>query len=161
MNLHLVNATLRNWTDQSWSKLALALFLFRSVSWVDQRLQCAGERHGSANRPSRDHGQRRPQPTKFYAQLFNWKVGEPGGPELGFYAQVPGDSTGTPVGIGQEPSGRARTTAYVQVPDLQATLDQAVALGGKVVVPPTEIPGVVTFAQFTDPEGNVIGLTKG
>jgi hypothetical protein len=25
----------RNWTDQSWPKLALALFLFRSVSWVD------------------------------------------------------------------------------------------------------------------------------
>ena len=98
---------------------------------------------------------------KFYAQLFNWKVGEPGGPELGFYALVAGDSSGTPVGIGQEPSGSARTTAYVQVPDLQATLDQAVALGGKVVVPPTEIPGVVTFAQFTDREGNVIALTKG
>jgi predicted enzyme related to lactoylglutathione lyase len=47
------------------------------------------------------------------------------------------------------------------VPDLQATLEQVVALGGKVAVPPTEIPGVVTFAQFTDPEGNLIGLTKG
>src|SRR3979411_3147971 len=96
----------------------------------------------------------------FYAELFDWKVGEASGPELGFYAQVAGDSSGLPVGIGQEPGGSTRTTAYVQVPDLQATLDQAVALGGKVVVPPTEIPGVVTFAQFTDPEGNLIGLTK-
>jgi predicted enzyme related to lactoylglutathione lyase len=52
-------------------------------------------------------------------------------------------------------------TIYVQVPDLQAALDQAVALGGKVLMPPTEIPGVVTLAMFADPEGNVIGLTKG
>jgi predicted enzyme related to lactoylglutathione lyase len=34
-------------------------------------------------------------------------------------------------------------------------------LGGKVVVPPTEIPGVVTFAQFTDREGNVIAPDQG
>jgi predicted enzyme related to lactoylglutathione lyase len=106
-------------------------------------------------------GKDAPRLQKFYADLFTWKVGEPSGPEFGFYAQVADGSSGLPVGIGQEPGGGTRTTAYVQVPDLQATLDQAVALGGKVVVPPTEIPGVVTFAQFSDPEGNVIGLTKG
>jgi hypothetical protein len=50
---------------------------------------------------------------------------------------------------------------YIQVPDLQATLDQAVAKGGKVVMPPMDIPGVVTFAQFADPQGNVIGIIKG
>jgi len=54
-----------------------------------------------------------------------------------------------------------RTTFYVQVPDLQATLDQAVAKGGKVVMPPMEIPGMVTLAQFADPEGNLVGLVKG
>jgi predicted enzyme related to lactoylglutathione lyase len=88
-------------------------------------------------------------------------VSEPGGPEFGFYAQVAGDSSSLPVEIGQEPGGNVRTTAYIRVPDLQATLDQAVAMGGKVVVPPTEIPGVLTFAHFTDPEGNLIGLTEG
>jgi predicted enzyme related to lactoylglutathione lyase len=98
---------------------------------------------------------------KFYADVFNWKVGESGGPEFGFYAQVAGDSSGLPVGIGADPSGTARTTAYIRVPDLQATLDQAVSMGGKVVVPPTDIPGVLTFAHVADPEGNVIGLTKG
>ena len=51
---------------------------------------------------------------------------------------------------------------YAQVPDLQATLDKAVALGASVLMPPTEIvPGTVTMAMFTDPAGNIFGLTKG
>jgi hypothetical protein len=29
-----------------------------------------------------------------------------------------------------------------------------------VITPVTEIPGMVTFALFQDPEGNVIGLLK-
>lgn len=33
-------------------------------------------------------------------------------------------------------------------------------MGGKTVVPVTEIPDMVTFAQFADPEGNVVGLVK-
>jgi predicted enzyme related to lactoylglutathione lyase len=49
---------------------------------------------------------------------------------------------------------------FVQVPDLQATLDQAVAKGATVLMPPTEIPGTVTLAMFADPEGNMMGLTK-
>jgi hypothetical protein len=97
---------------------------------------------------------------KFYAELFGWKVGEPA-PEMGMYAVVDAASSGVAGGIGQEPSGSTRVTVYVQVPDLQATLDQAVAKGGKVVMPPMEIPGVVTLAQLADPDGNVIGLVKG
>lgn len=57
--------------------------------------------------------------------------------------------------------GSPRVTVYVQVPDLQATLDQAVAMGGRVLMPPAEIPGVVTLALFADPDGNAIGLLKG
>ena len=51
-------------------------------------------------------------------------------------------------------------TIYVQVPDLQATVDRAVALGGKAVIPPTPIPGVGAFAMFQDPESNLIGLFR-
>lgn len=97
---------------------------------------------------------------KFYADLFSWKVGD-AMPDMGMYAMVDAASSGVAGGIGQEPTGTARTTVYVQVPDLQATLDKAVALGGKVAMPPTDIPGVVSLAQFTDPDGNLIGLVKG
>jgi predicted enzyme related to lactoylglutathione lyase len=97
---------------------------------------------------------------QFYSQLFDWKVNEPIA-ELGNYCMVDGGSSGLAGGIGEEPGGGTRTTIYVAVPDLQKTLDQAVSLGGKVVMPPTEIPNVVTFAMFSDPDGNVVGLVKG
>jgi predicted enzyme related to lactoylglutathione lyase len=79
---------------------------------------------------------------------------------MGYYALVAPESSGIGVGIGSEMEGGARTTAYVEVSDLKAKLDQAVAMGGKVLMEPMEIPGVVNFAMFADPEGNVIGLTK-
>lgn len=49
---------------------------------------------------------------------------------------------------------------YVQVDDPQAYLDKVESLGGKTVVPVTEIPNMVTFALFTDPEGHMVGLVK-
>jgi predicted enzyme related to lactoylglutathione lyase len=97
---------------------------------------------------------------KFYAELFSWKVGEPMGPEMGYYSLVAPESSGVGVGIGAEMEGGARTTPYVEVPDLKATLEQAVAMGGKILMEPMEIPGAVTMAMFADPEGNTIGLIK-
>lgn len=49
---------------------------------------------------------------------------------------------------------------YVQVDDLDAYLKKAESLGGRTVVPPTEIPNMVTFAMFADPDGNAVGLIK-
>jgi predicted enzyme related to lactoylglutathione lyase len=49
---------------------------------------------------------------------------------------------------------------YIQVDDPQAYLDRIQQAGGKTVVPVTELPGLVTFAQFADPQGNVVGLLK-
>ena len=37
----------------------------------------------------------------------------------------------------------------------------AEALGGKTVMPVTEIPGLVTFAMFNDPDGLLVGIVKG
>lgn len=99
---------------------------------------------------------------QFYAKLFDWEVGPPQ-PELGNYATVDASSSGLGGGIGQPgcDSMANALTFYVEVPDLQAALDQAVALGGRIVTPPMEIPNIVTFAQFADPAGNVVGLVKG
>ena len=51
-------------------------------------------------------------------------------------------------------------TFYVGTDDPQASLDKAVALGGTVIMPVTELPQV-TIALFADPEGHVIGLASG
>jgi predicted enzyme related to lactoylglutathione lyase len=52
-------------------------------------------------------------------------------------------------------------TFYVMVDDPQKYLDRAEQLGGKTVMPPSEIPGAgITLAMLTDPEGHLIGLTK-
>lgn len=43
--------------------------------------------------------------------------------------------------------------AYIQVADCGATVAQAQEFGGKVVVPPMDIPEVGRFAQLQDPQG--------
>jgi predicted enzyme related to lactoylglutathione lyase len=48
----------------------------------------------------------------------------------------------------------------VGVPDVKAALKKAESLGGKTVVPETEIPNMVTFGLFADPEGNMVGVVK-
>ena len=48
---------------------------------------------------------------------------------------------------------------YVHVDDLDAYLDRAERLGGRRVVPPTDLPDDYgRFAIFTDPDGNAVGL---
>ena len=59
--------------------------------------------------------------------------------------------------LGHEP--QHYTMFYVEVEDVQAYLDKAASLGGKTLVPPVKIP-TGTFAWFSDPDGNTIGLLK-
>jgi len=62
-------------------------------------------------------------------------------------------------GIGQAQGGDGHVTFYVEVDDLQAALDSIERLGGKTVVPVTEME-MVTFALFADPVGHVVGIVK-
>jgi predicted enzyme related to lactoylglutathione lyase len=96
----------------------------------------------------------------FYSELFDWKIDNNN--PMGYGLVNTGGEGGIGGGIGQS-DGNAPPylSVYVQVDDLQAYLDKAEKLGGKTLVPPTEIPNTVTFAMFQDPEGNMIGLIKG
>ena len=47
---------------------------------------------------------------------------------------------------------------YVAVPDVDAAVAQAVSLGARVAIPPTDIPSVVRFACIWDPQGAAIGM---
>jgi hypothetical protein len=101
---------------------------------------------------------------QFYSSLFGWSVKSSDDPTTGMvYGLVDtGVKMGINGGIGQtQEGGHPSITFYAQVEDLQSHLDRVVALGGRIVVPLTEIPGMVTFAQFADPEGNIVGIIKG
>lgn len=95
---------------------------------------------------------------EFYGKLFEWKIEEMGA--MKGYHSVDTGGEGINGGIFQTPSDVPNyVSIYVEVDNLQAYLDRAQKLGGKLIVPPTEIPGGSgSFAMFMDPEGNPIGL---
>jgi len=90
----------------------------------------------------------------FYQNLFGWKIDSDNPMN---YGMVDTGGQGINGGIGQ---GEQQLTFYIQADDLQAVLDKANKLGGKTVMPVTEIPGAVTMALFADPDGNTVGLVK-
>jgi len=94
----------------------------------------------------------------FYGELFGWKTQKV--PGYMPYAMVEKEGDGIGGGIGQAPNGQGHVTFYVDTDDPQGTLYEAERLGGKTILPVTELPQV-TIALFADPEGHVIGLAKG
>lgn len=97
---------------------------------------------------------------EFYAALFGWKIDVH--EEMGGYGLVEGQDGGIGGGISEiQPGASPSVTFFVQVDDLQASLDKAESLGGKTAMPPSDIPGVGSFAMFQDLEENAIGLFKG
>jgi uncharacterized protein len=51
-----------------------------------------------------------------------------------------------------------RVLFYVGVPDVEAALIKAERLGGTRRMGPEGKPGALVVGQFTDPEGNLIGV---
>jgi predicted enzyme related to lactoylglutathione lyase len=94
---------------------------------------------------------------RYYAELFGWSYAIP---QPGYAVVDTRAGTGITGGIGRSRDGSPWATFYVEVDDIQASLDKAVALGGRAVVPVTVIPSVVTWAMFTDPDGLLIGLVQ-
>jgi uncharacterized protein len=100
-----------------------------------------------------------PRLQKFYSDLFGWGVtlNPIGYGYVPVEPKAPAKLTG---GIGPSPQRQPLVTFYVKVADPAATLKRAQELGGRVVMPPTDVPGGITFARLADPEGNIIGLVR-
>lgn len=66
--------------------------------------------------------------------------------------------------IGLVPKGASQDmsspVAYWQVTDIEAKLAEVTAAGATVKVPPRNVGGGRLVATFTDPDGNVLGLTQ-
>lgn len=94
---------------------------------------------------------------EFYSNAFGWSINADNPMNYGIVEAPDGQGIGGGVSGGEGPN---QVTFYIAVDDPQAYLDKVESLGGKTVMPVTEIPDMVTFAQFADPEGNVVGLVK-
>ena len=93
---------------------------------------------------------------EFYSKLFDWTI-QSTGPAFNIQTGAGKGIDGHITSLGHEPQNYV--TVYVEVPDIRASLDQAVALGGKKIVGPIRIP-TGQFAWFTDPDGNIMGLLQ-
>lgn len=99
---------------------------------------------------------------KFYTELLDWKLKDSkvagmvyneivaGGREVGGMFQMTAEFGDTP----------SHWMAYVAVDDVDDKAKQVVDLGGKVCVPPTDIPNVGRFCIITDPTGATLSLIK-
>src|SRR3954454_21955636 len=92
----------------------------------------------------------------FYEGLFGWRFAE----------YMPGfirsTDAGLPIAAIQQrrdllgvPTNAPEVT--VEVDDVDAVVERATALGGRVVMPKARIPGVGDLVFVTDPGGNLVG----
>jgi predicted enzyme related to lactoylglutathione lyase len=96
---------------------------------------------------------------QFYRDLFDWEIDASNPMQYGVVRTNAGK--GIDGGISApEPGASAAITFYVEVPEIDATLAEVESKGGKVLMPRTVLPGMVTLGIFSDPQGNVVGLVE-
>ena len=102
---------------------------------------------------------------KFYKTLLGWEIkeskatGECEGSMVYNEIVVDGRSVGGLFKMGPEfGQTPSHWMAYVAVDDVDAKARQVWELGGKVRVPPTDIPNVGRFCVINDPTGATIAL---
>jgi predicted enzyme related to lactoylglutathione lyase len=91
---------------------------------------------------------------RFYSDIFGWELdtNNPGG--YGLHRD--GDMT---AGFGPtQDGGPGLVTFYVHAEDPEGTLRKVEELGGKVIMPLTEVAPETNIALFADPEGHVVGI---
>ena len=99
----------------------------------------------------------------YYSQLFGWEI-DAGNPQNYGVVVREGNTNADCVGIGGGVAGyegmTGHVTFYVEVPDVEAALEQAESLGGARVMGPVTIMPGTTIGQFTDPEGHMVGVVS-
>lgn len=93
---------------------------------------------------------------RFYSEMFTWDIGE------GPIASVPAGLGAPENGIGGHirQADSPGVSLFIQVRDLEASMSQAVELGGTITMGRFDIPGGASIAGITDPEGTAITLVQ-
>lgn len=94
--------------------------------------------------------------TKFYSDVFGWKVEQM--PEMNYATFDPGEGPGGGFNPVNEGNPQGSVIVYIGTADIPGDLAKIEKLGGKVIVPKTEIPQMGWFAIFEDLTGNRVGL---
>ncbi len=93
----------------------------------------------------------------FYSELLGWTT-EAYGPAHMVDTGSKEGIRGHIQSLGHEPHNYV--VLYAQVDQLEPYIERAKKLGGKLMIPPQEVPGMGHFAWITDPEGTIFGLWK-
>jgi predicted enzyme related to lactoylglutathione lyase len=97
-----------------------------------------------------------PASARFYREVFGW-----GTRERSDGARAFDDTTGRVSGewvVGREPSRQPGLLPYIEVEDVEETLERIASAGGEVVSPATPQQEGEAIATFRDPAGNVLGI---
>lgn len=100
----------------------------------------------------------------FYRSVIGWTARDSGHPDMAYTILSAGETmvAGLMALPEQARSAGARPgwNGYVAVDDVDAASGQFVADGGRVHMPPADIPGIGRFAVVSDPQGAVITLFR-
>ena len=97
---------------------------------------------------------------RFYQDLLGWELVDQQMPELTYTLIKAGDSeiggmmANPPDAKGMPPSWGT----YITVDDVDSQMPKVERLGGKVLMPPRDIPEVGRFAVISDPQGAMLTL---
>jgi predicted enzyme related to lactoylglutathione lyase len=102
---------------------------------------------------------------KFYSELLGWKLAGSQAAGMNYTEIVVGDKHIGGMYQMPEEGGNAgdvpsRWMSYVAVDDVDASAKRTEELGGRVCVPPMDIPNVGRFCVINDPTGATISLIK-
>ena len=93
---------------------------------------------------------------KFYADLFGWKMEHV--PEFNYTMWADGSGSGGGFNEVSAENPVGQVLVYIDSDDIDADLQKAEKLGGKVIRPKTEIPSTGWYGIFQDPTGNILAV---
>lgn len=96
---------------------------------------------------------------QFLQELFGWRIETDSNLDYTMFMPESGPGGGLPRASDTMRPGE--TLVYVGTDDLEATLARALELGGKVIMPKTEIPAMGWFAIISDAAGAHMALYQG
>lgn len=101
---------------------------------------------------------------RYYAELFDWRIDAANPMGYGLVSREENlnpDGIGIGGGLSQGPEGYpGHVTFYVEVPDVEASLQKAEQLGGTRMMGPEQVMDNLEIGLFTDPQGHTIGVIK-